>query len=84
MAKQIKATDLFEKEDIFAGIRDSAQQAITKLEEFKSEAVEMASVLKKSISESGFSDTKSIQQFIKDTKELNNVKENTIKIEHAQ
>jgi TP901 family phage tail tape measure protein len=84
MAKQIKATDLFEKEDIFSGIRQSAEQAIKTLEQFKSEAVEMASVLKKSIAESGFSDTKSIQQFIKDTKELNNVKENTIKIEKQE
>ena len=84
MSKQIKATDLFEKEDIFQGIRQSAEQAIITLEKFKSEAVEMATVLKKSIQESGFSDTKSIQQFLKDTKELNNVKENTIKIEKQQ
>jgi TP901 family phage tail tape measure protein len=84
MAKQIKATDLFEKEDIFQGIRQSAEQAITTLEKFKGEAVEMAAVLKKSIQDSGFSDTKSIQKFIKDTKDLNNVKENTLKIEKEE
>ena len=71
MAKQIKATDLFEKEDIFAGIRDSAQQAITKLEAFKQEAVDTATVLKNSLKNAGFEDTKSLNEFVKNTKKLN-------------
>lgn len=84
MAKQIKASDIFENEDVFEGIRESAKKAIESLGQFKQEAVGFAAELKKSISESGFSNTKSIQQFIKDTKELNNVKENTVKIEKEE
>jgi TP901 family phage tail tape measure protein len=81
MAKQIKATDLFEKEDIFAGIRDSAQQAITKLEAFKQEAVDTATVLKNSLKNAGFEDTKSLNEFVKNTKKLNELKENSIQID---
>lgn len=84
MAKQIKATDIFEKEDIFAGIRQSAEDAIDTLGNFKIKLKETADELKKTIGGATVGDTKSINELIAATQKANDVKEKTIKIDQEQ
>lgn len=84
MAKQIKATDIFENEDIFRGIRQSAEQAIETLGKFKTELKQTADELKKTIGGATVGDTKSINELIEATKKANEVKRDTIKIEQEQ
>jgi hypothetical protein len=84
MAKQIKATDIFESEDIFRGIRQSAEQAIDTLGKFKTELKQTADELKKTIGGSTVGDTKSINELITATQKANDVKEKTIKIDQEQ
>ena len=84
MAKQIKATDIFESEDIFRGIRQSAEQAIDTLGKFKTELKQTADELKKTIGGSTVGDTKSINELITATQKANDVKEKTVKIDQEQ
>jgi hypothetical protein len=84
MAKQIKATDIFESEDIFRGIRQSAEQAIDTLGKFKLELKQTADELKKTIGGATVGDTKSINELITATQKANDVKEKTIKIDQEQ
>jgi TP901 family phage tail tape measure protein len=84
MAKQIKATDIFESEDIFRGIRQSAEQAIDTLGKFKLELKQTADELKKTIGGATVGDTKSINELIAATQKANQVKEQTIKIDQEQ
>jgi myosin heavy subunit len=84
MAKQIKATDIFESEDIFRGIRQSAEQAIDTLGKFKTELKQTADELKKTIGGATVGDTKSINELIAATQKANQVKEQTVKIDQEQ
>jgi len=84
MAKQIKATDIFEKEDVFAGIRKSAEDAIDTLGRFKDELKQTADELKKTIGGATVGDTKSINELIAATQKANQVKEQTVKIDQEQ
>lgn len=84
MSKQIKATDIFESEDIFRGIRQSAEQAIDTLGKFKTELKQTADELKKTIGGASVGDTKSINELIAATQKANEVKEKTIKIDQEQ
>lgn len=84
MAKQIKATDVFESEDIFKGIRESAEQAIATLGKFKKELAGTADDLKKTIGGASMGDTKGINELIAATNKANDVKEKTIKIDQEQ
>lgn len=84
MAKQIKATDIFESEDIFRGIRQSAEQAIDTLSKFKTELKQTADELKKTIGGASVGDTKSINELIAATQKANQVKEQTVKIDQEQ
>jgi hypothetical protein len=84
MAKQIKATDIFESEDIFRGIRQSAEQAIDTLGKFKLELKQTADELKKTIGGASVGDTKSINELITATQKANEVKEKTVKIDQEQ
>lgn len=84
MAKQIKATDIFESEDIFRGIRQSAEQAIDTLGKFKNELKQTADELKKTIGGASVGDTKSINELITATQKANQVKEQTVKIDQEQ
>lgn len=84
MAKQIKATDVFENEDIFKGIRESAEQAIATLGKFKKELAGTAEDLKKTIGGASMADTKGINELIAATTKANDVKEKTIKIDQEQ
>jgi TP901 family phage tail tape measure protein len=67
MAKQIKRSDIIEK-DIFKNLVDSAQDSIDKLKLMNDEFVKMAKTIKTSMSSAKFGTTKELNEFIKSTK----------------
>ena len=71
MAKLIKSTDIFESDDIFKGIRDSASKTITELNQLNGEIVQTAESLKKSIGGAKFDSSKSIKEFTDATSRSN-------------
>ena len=81
MAKKISSTDLFEKEDIFEGVRLSAQKTIEQLNQLDAEFKGIASSMKATIGGAKFDSTKSVNEFITATKQANHLMEESIKIE---
>ena len=67
MAKQIKRTDIVEK-DIFKNLIDSADASITKLKLMNDQFVTMAKTIKTSMKTAKFDTTKELNEFIKVTK----------------
>lgn len=81
MAKQIKSSDIFEKEDIFEGVRLSAENTIKTLTKVNNEFSKTASILKKSLGSVKFDSTKAINEFLKAIEKANKLKEQSIKID---
>lgn len=71
MAKQIKANDLFESEDIFRGIRESAEKTIVTIDKLNSEFKQTAEGLKNTIGNADLGSTKGINDFTKATTQAN-------------
>jgi DNA repair exonuclease SbcCD ATPase subunit len=71
MAKQIKANDLFENEDIFRGIRESAEKTIVTIDKLNAEFKQTAEGLKNSIGNADLGSTKGINDFTKATTQAN-------------
>jgi DNA repair exonuclease SbcCD ATPase subunit len=71
MAKQIKANDLFESEDIFRGIRESAEKTIITIDKLNAEFKQTAEGLKNTIGNADFGSTKGINDFTKATTQAN-------------
>ena len=71
MAKQIKANDLFESEDIFRGIRESAEKTIVTIDKLNAEFKQTAEGLKNTIGNADFGSTKGINDFTKATTQAN-------------
>lgn len=69
MAKKITPNDLFSEQDIFKGIRKSAEQTIKIMEKLQGELKQTAEDLKKSIGGAKFDSGKAIKNFTKETKE---------------
>jgi len=84
MAKQIKASDIFENDDIFKGIRDSAIQTISMLDKMNAEFVQLATTMKKSIGSQKFDSTKSINEFLTAQGKANTLMEKSINIQKAK
>ena len=84
MAKLIKSTDIFESDDIFKGIRDSAAKTIDELNQLNGEITETANALKKSIGGAKFDSSKSIKEFTDATSKSNKLVMETIKIEELK
>ncbi len=84
MAKQIKATDIFENDDIFKGIRDSAIQTISTLDKMNAEFIQLATTMKKSIGQQKFDSTKSINEFLTVQTKANTLMEKSINIQKAK
>jgi len=84
MAKLIKSTDIFETDDIFRGIRDSASKTIDELNKLNGEITETANALKKSIGGANFDSSKSIKEFTDATSKSNKLAMETIKIEELK
>ena len=81
MAKKISSSDLFDKEDIFEGIRQSAQKTIEQLNQLDAEFKGIAQSMKSSFGSTKFDSTKSVNEFINATKQANDLMEESIKIE---
>jgi hypothetical protein len=84
MARQIKASDLFDNDDIFKGVRESAEKTIEVLEKVKGEFKQMADESKKAISNADLSNVKGISEFISATEKANKLKKDTITIEQQE
>lgn len=81
MAKKISSSDLFDKEDIFEGIRLSAQKTIQDLKQIDEEFKRVAQTMRETLGKSKVNTTQGIQEFTKATQDANKAVENSIKIE---
>ena len=81
MAKKISSSDLFDKEDIFEGIRQSAQKTIEQLNQLDAEFKGIAQSMKSSIGGAKFDSTKSVNEFINVTKQANDLMKESVNIE---
>lgn len=81
MAKKISASDIFAEEDIFLGIRQSAEKTILTFQEIDAEVKKMGANLKKELSSADFGNTKGINDFVSATQKANQAKEESIKID---
>ena len=81
MAKKISSRDIFDQEDIFKGIRDSAKQTITMMNNLQKEVMETADALKKSIGGAKFDSAKAIKNVVDVTSKANKLKKESIQID---
>lgn len=87
MAKKISAKDIFQSEDIFIGIRESAKQTIKMMQQLKGEVEKTASALSGGLSKSQTLDsTKELEKVVKVSKQANTLKKEAIQIDklHSQ
>ena len=84
MAKLIKSTDIFESDDIFKGIRDSATKTIEELDKLNGEFSKTATELKKAIGGAQFDSSKSIKEFTENTSKANKLMMESVKIEEMR
>ena len=80
MARKITKSDIAE-EDIFKGVRDSAEKTITILEKASKVLVEIANVTKIDIAKSNFGSSKGIDEFAKATEKAQKLQKDQIKID---
>ena len=80
MAK-IRANELFEKEDIFQGIRESAEKTMVTLDKIDNEFKKIGATLKKDISQAKFGGAKELKEFMQMVEKANNLQRDTIKLE---
>jgi hypothetical protein len=81
MAKKISSKDLFESEDIFKGIRDSAEKTLVSLNKINDEFKQTAATLKQSLGDAKFDSSDSIKKFTAATAEANKIQKQAIEIE---
>jgi hypothetical protein len=84
MAKQIKSSDLFEEEDIFKGLRESAKNTIDVFDKLSLGMKQSAEEMKKSVNDNVLTTTKSIENLMKTSKEATQLQEDSIKIDKAK
>jgi hypothetical protein len=71
MAKKISSRDLFENEDIFKGIRDSAAKTLKSLDDMRAKLKLSAEALKKTIGGIKFGNTKEINKLLTSLEKIN-------------
>lgn len=81
MAKKISSKDLFEQEDIFKGVRDSAEKTLISLNKINDEFKQTAATLKQSLGDAKFDSSDSIKKFTQATAEANKIQKQAIEIE---
>lgn len=81
MAKRITASELFEKEDIFEGIRKSAERTMVTLEKVDAEFKKIGTTLKNDISKAKIGGAKELKEFMALVEKANNLQTNTIRLE---
>ena len=84
MAQKISSKDLFEKEDVFKGVRDSAEKTIKKLGTFKKELRGVATETKKAFGSLKIDNAKSIKTLIELVEKANKVNKEAIAIDKAR
>jgi hypothetical protein len=84
MAKKISSKDLFEQEDIFKGIRDSAEKTLVSLNKINDEFKQTAATLKQSLGDAKFDSSDSIKKFTAATAEANKIQKQSIEIQKLQ
>ena len=84
MAKKISSKDLFESEDIFKGIRDSAEKTLLSLNKINDEFKQTAATLKQSLGDAKFDSSDSIKKFTQATAEANKIQKQSIEIQKLQ
>jgi hypothetical protein len=84
MAKKISSKDLFEQEDIFKGIRDSAEKTLVSLNKINDEFKQTATTLKQSLGSAKFDSSDSIKKFTAATAEANKIQKQSIEIQKLQ
>jgi TP901 family phage tail tape measure protein len=85
MAKKISSSDIFSEQDIFKGIRESAEKTISTMEALQNELKETAEGLKKSIGGAKFDSTTAIKNFTQETEKALKIQqqyEKSVKLSH--
>jgi hypothetical protein len=81
MAKKISSSDLFEQEDIFRGIKESANEAINKLEQLELSLKGIAQATEPLIKNANFGTTKGIKEFTDATQKAEAVSKEFLAVE---
>ncbi len=84
MAKKISSNDLFEKEDIFEGIRQSADKTIKKLTKMKLDLQKIAKQMKTAFNNVKFENSKGINQMLQLVEKANKLNKESISIDKAK
>ena len=81
MAKKISSSDLFEQEDLFKGVRDSATKTLAVFNELQSELKATAQGLKGELAANTQASTAQLKQFGAATEQANKLMQQSIQIE---
>lgn len=81
MAKKISSSDLFEQEDLFKGVRDSATKTLAVFNEMQAELKATAQGLKGELSANTQASTAQLKQFSAATEQANKLMQQSIQIE---
>lgn len=84
MAKRISSRDLFENEDIFKGVRKSAQDTLKTLEEVSAKMKKSAKDLQSSIGKLKFGNTKEINALLKNLERINQLSKEAKAVEQMR
>ena len=81
MAKKINSRDLFEQEDLFRGVRDSADKTIQKLTQLKEGMVASAKEMKAAFSGLKMDNLKDLEKFVKLAEQANKLSKQSIEVD---
>ena len=84
MAKLISSKDIFEDEDVFKGIRDSANKTIADLTKLESQMQKTASEIKASLGGQKLDNTQSLKDFTQATEQATKMTKEMVKIEQEK
>ena len=81
MAKKISANDIFDSEDIFKGIKESAEETIKKFAEIDAALKKTAEGLKNDIGGADFGNTKGINNFVSATQKATKTQKDAVAVD---
>jgi TP901 family phage tail tape measure protein len=80
MAKKISASDIFSEEDIFLGIRNSAEKTILTFQEIDAEVKKLGANIKKDLAGADFGNTKGINAFVTATQQATKAQKDAVAV----
>lgn len=83
MAKKISSSEIAE-DDLFGKIRESAEETISIIDKLSKALTDTAEAVKKSVGGAKFDSTKAIDNFVKSTKQANDLQKQAIKLEQER